>query len=350
MARMKRVKNVERDFFFQLWNGSAPTCDERLYVDLMQVHSLVNRVFARQGMNVLVQDIEIGVQAGGSFTASILRLPQHWACVNAWEKTMRHWMDQRESQARESGLESTRARYSDFKIFFDEHHAEAGVSENLIPQGYLVSGTMDYEWNPSQVVFPQAGGSSPAHEVYLHMLGPDTDASKFLSTSCGIIHGYAESRSRVQRTDPNIVNVNADSTLYGAMEDVAEVLDDVLENYQEHNHVPPYAIAYDTAFEYYPGGSIQGVGPSQGSSSIRVPGQFVDTLAVNATQNFNSDTTGSFAAPCGLLKILIQADGVGVAAGTEQPGEMVGGPLWMRIRLAPGHYQGIAAVPMQEVN
>lgn len=347
---MARIKNVERDFLFQLWDGNAATADLRLYVDTMQVHSLVNRVFARQGMNVMVESVEIGVQEGGSYTASLLRLPQHWACINGWEKTMRHWMDQRESQAAEAGLTSTRGRYSDFKVFFDQDHALAGVGANLIPQGYIITGTPDYEWNPSQVVLPQAGGSAPPVEVYMHMLGPDDDAIKANCSTCGVIHAYAESRSRVQRTDPNIVNVDADETLYGAMEDIADVIDDVIENFQEHNHVPPYAVAYDTPFEYYPGGAIQGIGPEQGSTSITVPGQFVDTLAVNANHNFNSDMTGSFIAPCGLLKIVIQAAGVGVSGGVEEVGEMVGGPLWMRVRLAPGHYQGIAAIPMQDVN
>ena len=351
MARRK-IKNVERDFLFNFPTpGGESEIKGSFYVDMMQCHSLVNRVFARQGMNTLIQSIEIGVRTGGAYTCSILRLPQHWSCVNAWTKAMTHWKKQQDERADETGLESTRARYRDFKVYFDSTHAAAGLSLNLIPQGFITAdaGNPDsyYDWIPSEVVLPNDGAPGNTTERTLHMLGPDAGA-----TSAGVIAAYAESRSRPFGVDPNIVDV-PQGGLFGQMMDVGDDTGDIISNYQDRNDQPPYMVSESVPgaqFEYYPGGSIQGIGPVAPTGGNTVEGQFVDTLAVNANQNYNSDGTGQFAAPCGLLKFEMQATGVGIFPGSVDPGEAVGGPLWMRIRLAPGYYQGIAAVPMQEAN
>ena len=345
MARMKRVKNVERDFLFNIpAPGDESEVNASFYVDMMQCHSLVNRVFARQGMNVLIDSIEIGIRTGGAYTCSILRLPQHWSCVNAWEKGMALWMQQQRETADEAGLESTYARYRDFKVRFDSEHSFAS---NLIPQGYYLDdagSTADaYEWLVSQVVIPNDGAPGTTTERSLHMLGPDA------GNSAGLIHAYAVSRSRPFVQEPNIPNVPLGG-LFGEMFDVGEDNEEIVDNLQERNNEPPYLIYRNVADEAYPGGAFQGIGPTAPTGGNLVAGQFVDTLAVNANQNYNSDMTGSFAAPCGLLKFEMQATGVGITPGPVDSGEAVGGPLWMRVRLAPGHYQGIAGIPMQEAN
>lgn len=349
MARMSRIKNVERDFVFKLATGVEDTISEQLFVDMMQVHSLVNRVSTRQGMNVLIESIEIGIQTGGAYTASIIRLPQHWACVNAWEKTMRLWLQQQNDTLDDAGLESTVAKYRDFKIHMDDDHVTAGFPGNLTPQGFVLddpTSTSDgYDWDPSNVVIPNDAVVGTTTDRMLHMLGPDNGA-----VSAGMIHAYAQSRSRPQTSDPNVTG-NIGGGLFGEMFDVGMDDDEIITDSQNQNDNPPYLIYRNVADEAYPGGAFQGIGGTQASSSNNVPGQFVDTLAVNANQNFNSDSTGSFAAPCGLIKFCVEATGLLIPGpGPARPGEAVNGPLWMRIRLAPGHYQGIAAVPMQEAN
>ena len=345
---MSKVKNVERDFLFQLTNGAADSISTVNYIDMMQCHSLVNRVFARQGHNVLIESLEIGVQTGGAFTASILRLPQHWACVNSWTKSMALWLKQQNERAEQTDLESTIARYRDFKIHFDEDHQDAGFTANLIPAGFSTDdggSTEDaYQWAASEVVIPNDTTPGNTTERQLHMLGDDVG-----SASAGMILAYAQSRSRPQQTDPNIVDVPSGG-LFGEMFDVGEDTGDIVTNMQDKNANPPYLMGLDGPDSYYPGGAFQGIGPNQASGGAQVPGQFVDTLSVNASQNYNSDMTGQFPAPCGLIKICIEAAGVGISPGPVRAGEAVGGPLWCRVRLAPGMYQGIAAVPMQEAN
>lgn len=343
---MRKVKNVERTFVFDLSvPGESTVKSNGLYIDTMQCHSLVNRLFARQGTNVLIENLEIGCQGGGAFEATILRLPQNWSCVNAWTKTMEHWRSQQDERARETGLESTRARYRDFKIFFDTAHVTAGFGSNLIPSGYLLTDaagtTESYSWSASEVVLPNKGAPGSTVETKPHMLGEDNG-----NTSFGMIKAYAESRSRPFQTDPNIVDVPSGG-IFGEMMDVGDDTGDIITNYQDRNSVPPYLMGMDGAEEYYPGGGFQGIGPINPSGTT-YPGQFVDIIAVNASQNYNTDSTGPFAAPCGLVKIILNASGVLPAS----PVDVGDAPfaLWCKLTLAAGHYQGIAGVPMQEAN
>ncbi len=344
MARMSRtVKNVERDFLFTFPSAGEGEINGSFYVDMMQCHSLVNRIFARQGMNVLIDSIEIGVRTGGAYTCSILRLPQNWACLNAWTKTMALWNEQQKDAASEAGLESTYARYRDFKINFDADHV---FEDNLVPAGFdpVIGVGEQYQWVASQVVIPNDGGTpGNTTERELHMIGPDD------GVSAGMIHAYAQSRSRPFTPDPNIVNATVGG-LFGEMFDVGMDDEEIVDNFQDRNREPPYPVGSSTSQEFYPGGEIFGRGPQAPTGGNQVAGHVVDTLAVNANQNYNSDATGSFVAPCGLLKFEMRSTGVGITPGPVVPGEAVGGPLWMRIRLAPGYYQGIAAQPMQEVN
>jgi hypothetical protein len=339
-----KVKNVERDLFFQLHDGASDTVSEELIVDTMQCHSLVNRLFSRQGMNVLIESIEIGVQPGGSYTASILRLPQHWSCINAWSKGMALWRRQQDETADQAELYSTYARYRDFKVGFDIGHL---FQDNLIPMGYFLDDPLStadtYEWQQSQIVIPNDGVVGTTTERLLHLIGDSN------TTRSGLINAYAESRSRPATPDPNIVTT-VDGGIFGEMFDVGMDDNEIIENFQEQNNEAPYLLARQSASEYYPGGEYQGRGLTQASGGAVIMGQFVDTLGVNASANYNSDRTGSFAAPCGLIKILVEAGGVGISPGPVRAGEAVGGPLWMRVRLAPGGYQGIAAIPMQEAN
>lgn len=343
---MARIQTAEKTFVFDL----NPTNEGTLSVggaiiDIGQVYSLVNRVSMRQGYEYVVQSIEIGVQGGGAFEACIMRLPEHWPCINAWEKTMSLWKQQQDDRAEESGVESTRSRYHDFKIFFDGAHASAGAASNLLPSGFNISDgavTTDYyEWDPSQVVVPNAGAPGNTAEYYLHMVGPDNG-----SVSRGMIHAYAESRRRPQATDPNIVDV-PQGGLFGNMFDVADDSSDIITNFQDHNHRPPYLIGDDDIHEYYPGGSLQGFSGGTGGA-VPYSGQFVDILAVNASQNFNTDTCPGFVAPCGLIQLNYNATGANVP-GVPQVGDMPFG-LWLKLTLAPGSYKGALAQSMQEAN
>ncbi len=342
--RSSRVQTAEKTWLFDLSEAGEGTVNAIKYLDLGQVHSLVNRVSARQGYEYVVQSLEIGCQSGGAYVASIYRLPEHWACINAWEKAMRIWKEQQDDAMDEAGLESTISRYRDFKIHFDIGHVTAGFAGNLIPNGFAINdpagSNESYEWLESQVVIPNDGAPGNTTERELHMLGADNG-----TTSAGMIKAYAESRARPHQTDPNIVDV-AFGGLYGLMRDVGDDSETIIDNAQESNDVPPYLMGRHQNEEYYPGGGFQGIGPLD-SSGIQHPGTLIDVLSVNASQNYNTDTCPGFVAPCGLLKIEYRATGVLPASPAllnYQPA------FWMKVVMAPGHYKGLLAQSMQEAN
>ena len=178
-----------------------------------------------------------------------------------------------------------------------------------------------YDWTPSTVVLPNTAADASGSEVdpteyYLHMIGDDQSIA---NDSKGLIKAYAQSRARPMSPDPNIVNV-ATGGLYGAMEDVGNDDQEIIENYQDNNNEPPYLMDSDSADEFYPGGSNNGSTiaecrlTSAGGTNIR-------TMA------------GGFVANCGLL--LIQNSGINNGV--------------LKIRLATTE-KGYLTRPMAEAN
>ena len=350
------MKFVEREFIFDLSIPGETNVDTAVYLDLMQVHSLVNRVGTRQGRLVGVQSIEVGVQRGGNATVAVWRLPHTWACVNAWEKTMRLWKRQQDEAVDDAGLESTVARYRDFKVFMNDQHSDIGFSSNLLPAGFATANGADpvsaYEWIDSRVVLPNEGGiPGDTEERSLMMVGADNGFTN------GMIVAYAESRSRPQSVDPNIVDVDTGG-LFGEMFDVGMDDTQIIENVQGDNNEPPYLISQGTGLEYYPGGAFQGsqlstiTGPSQTTYGGGFGGlQLHDILSVNANTTRNTDIAGPCLAPCGLLCFQLKAADVGAASGAlSPPNGDVNAPFWMKVTLAAGDYQGVFAPDMSEVN
>ena len=103
-------------------------------VDLSQAASLVNRRFYRQGINWVVAGFRF-FRAGTSPTAgtgvAIAKLPNTWVMANAWEKGFRYWQELNK-RAIEAG-ESLPGRFTDFKVYMDTVHHQAGGIGNLLP-------------------------------------------------------------------------------------------------------------------------------------------------------------------------------------------------------------------------
>lgn len=330
------VKSMERDFWFDLNPAEEDAIADTGFVDLAQVGSLVNRVSLRQGMEYVVESMELFTT--GTATAMVFRLPEHWPCLNAWEKTFHAWKNQQRDAAREAGLESTLATYNDFKIFFNSAHHTSGFAANLLPIGYTITQAVtEYDWEESEVVVPNDGGVAGATAEYnVHMLGDD-------SASKAMIVAYGQSRARVFAADPNVVNVPSGG-LFGEMIDVGEIQEEVVDNIQQENNRPPYVIANQTAEEYYPGGENQGLYNKFGNYD----GALEDILSVRAgSSSVSSDSMGGFVAPCGLLYLSYSFAGSGLPS--PQPQGVAGSAL-LRITLAPGNYKGLLAQSMQEAN
>ncbi len=293
------------------------------YVDLSQCASIVNRRFYRQGLNWAVSGFRCNQQQGiGGGRFQIEKLPETWVMSNAWHKVFLHWRKQQQEALDASGAESVRAAFNDFKIYMDTTHVAAGSAgtfdANLLPVksggGSFTAG----EWQPSQIVIPNAaadasGSEVDAAEYFLHMIGVGS-----ATNSRGIIEGYANSRALPISPDPQLrPNTNNQYNWLRDMFDVGNDDQEVLQNVSERNNETPYPQ------EDYPGGGVQ-------APVLQLHAHTDITASINAVDN--SFFMPGTQVPCGLLKF---------SNGTNQVMEVF-------IDLVPGMHRGYLCEPMQE--
>jgi len=311
---MARAKQAELTLRFELPNDENSVS----FIDLPQCYSLVNRLFCRQGVQMAIAGISVTGALASKVT--VKRLPEHWPCINGWEKGYHLW---RESQDQVLDLEPGIAgRYADFKVFMNSAHQVAGVAGNLIPHGFATSfgGTEVYDWDASTIQIPNDPASGQTTEYNFHVVGASTVASK------GLISGYAASRARPEQIDPNVVDSASPEGWMREAFDVGEDLDEIREDIEDDNDSPPYVLGSPgSALSFYPGGTTQG--------ADLLSEAILFTRAGLGTQTH----AGGFTAPCGLLCVVVAGD----SAATD---------CSMTITLMPGDYKGVMARGMREVN
>ena len=288
----------------------------------------MNRKAFRQGYEYVIEKIEILGTSGIEQMLTIETISPSWVACNSWVKGFSHWKAQQDEFLDDAGQESRKARYNDFKIFMDTAHVASPTP--LLPTNTIteaaaqaIDPTVQTEWDMSQVVVPNDGAVGTTNEYFLKMVGADQAIG---AGDCkGLIHNYALSRQRPHVFDPNQVSPSTDGGLYQDMVDVGDNLEEVGQNVSTNNFVAPYLIAQDSVFEWYPGGA-----------NNHQPGiTNIDTLSVRSgTGSISTDSSLPFTALCGLIKL-------------SHAGEA---PLGVRITYAPGHYKGVMARPMQDVN
>lgn len=258
------------------------------YIDLMQCASAIGRKLNRQGQQVVIQSIEL--QTSDTGTVDITRIPNGWVFINAYKKAYLHWQKQQWDAAEESGTESREAKWRDFKIHMDATHVSEGFANNLLPDNtnYNTDDGVEYAWAASEVAVPNDGSPGNTNDYTLHMVGSNVSGSK------GLVHEYANSRSRPHTADPNIVEVPMGG-LYGEMIDVGDDTQEVLLNFSERGKNPPYQLGSNEntvsdGEEYYWGGANNG--------------STIHECRLISTGGGNIRTTaGGFIANCGLLYI-----------------------------------------------
>ena len=321
--RAPKLKPIERTMSFTLDASSTN------YLDSGFVLSYMNRQAMKQGMEYVIQFIELIGNTGTDSIIEISTLSKNWVSANSWVKGFSHWKDQQDDFLREAGQESRKARYNDFKIFYDTGHwaqysaaTPALLPVNAIPEAtaQLTDPEVQTEWDYSQVVVPNDVAVGQTIEYNLHMIGPDLAPG--VPTSKSLIHNYALSRQRPHVFDPNQVAPSTDGGLYQDMVDVGDNLEEVGENVSTNNFVAPYLISGNgSAYEWYPGGENN----AGAGSTVR------DYLAVRGgTGSINQDMSAPFSALCGLIKIQ----------------NFTEAPVGIRVTWAAGEYKGVMARPM----
>lgn len=293
------------------------------YVDISQIVSLINRKFLRQGLNWVVSNLELWTD--GNTQCTVAKLPDSWVMANAWTKSFKLWQDSQDQVLDVDGR-SIVSPYHDFKVFYDSDHEVAGVGGNLIPSLFQIAAAgASYDWDPIEVQIPNDPVPGTTTGYNMHAIGPSTATSK------GMIAGYAASRARPQQREPNVVDVISPEGWMREMFDVGDNLEEIREDLEDNNVSPPYLVgAPGSQLEYYPGGA------SNASTDLAF---LQDVLVTRAATSLNADSTGSFMAPCGLLKLV-----------TKYAAESAPSAILLFLEVSPGPVKGFLAQPMQEMN
>jgi len=191
----------------------------------------------------------------------------------------------------DSSSQDTIARFRDFKISMEDGHTVGndlspvnmgpGRIIGPFPTHVVTSGPVNAseEWVSSQIVVPNDGVPGVNSEYGLHMVGPD------VATSKGMIQGYADSRALPQSPDPSAATPAVETSWMQEMFDVGGDSSLVIDNAEFRNNELPYDQVD------YPGGDTNLVQ--------------LETQGFNLNQSTigrNTFNTGSFTAPCGLLR------------------------------------------------
>jgi len=294
----------------------APGTTGIRYIDLSQIASIVNRRFYRQGLNWAVGGFKITSRGtGGSVIAA--KLQETWITSASWEKSFRHWTKQQNDALAEAGLESTKSRYNDYKIFMDTNHVNAFIASgsnlnicNDVPPGYA-TGT----WDPSQIVIPNDGGTAGNTKEYLVKMYGGSDGN-----AKDIVEGYATSRSFPVNPVDETPGFAVGNSWLSQMQDVGEIQEEIVDNAVVRNNRLPYD--QDT----YPG---------QAGNS--------DALTVHDKALLTSTTVGGATYlkggmfPCGLMQFQVANSG-------DAPLDYD-----IQIDLVPGNHRGYLCQSMVEM-
>ncbi len=293
------------------------------YIDLAECLSLVNRQAYSQGYVYLVESFSWEIAGGNS--CKIVSLPTSWTVYQSWKKAKRLWNKMNRVAAQGLGRNAYPA-YHDFKVFLDEVHyvGHTSISANLLPRdgGNALFSNIGREWAYSQYVDATSGGAAPAGEHCAHMLGDDSvapNAALGADGSNAIIQMYGDTRTTVGEKEPDLPE-DASSSWATELMDTGATSSDLVEHLEDFNDAPPYARALDAEGgdnPIYVGGSESGTSGHLLVNMFPIAGE------------------------------TIYAPGGEVPLGLLQVNASDGGRL--QIQLAPGNYQGIAAMPMGKV-
>lgn len=331
---MPKIAPTMKKFYFT-WPVDKLNNGDLCFLDTAQILSLANKREYRQGMDYVIQNIEMITD--GTATLGVYTLPTTWVGYNSWVMGMNLWREMNDQVLDDQP--SLEPKYIDYKIHMDVTHQTEGFSNNLIPRGFALTATEGvYDWEPSTYFFPEQDSvDNPAvEEFYTHMIGPSYGTGNAHGASSkGLITGYAYHRSRPASIDPNVPNqtIAWPNKLFDLH---TELNPEIRSELQEDNVSPPYLLAEEqSAYEYYPGGAFNADALTNFGEDILS----CRNLNPTGASQPSFDNTGSLQAPCGLI-------------GFEVIGEPAGNLTYitLSIEVAAGTYKGVMARKMQDVN
>jgi len=290
-----------------------------VYLDLASALSKTNRKLFSQEYCYNVKNIRFRMPDLAGFDSiqiQAITAGETWAVHNAWTKG-KALHTQMQNLVLEDNP-SIKGKWAEFKVYLDPLHPAAG-SRMLQPVDANGTLVMNGEWNYSTFVMPQhevdpaTGLPLPADEVTSHLIGDDTPGF-----SMGLVKAYAQSRATVQPSAPAVPASMANS-FFNLLTDSGSQEPELATVIEGENDQPPY---HESS---YPGGaSNANAGWTQ---SLQV-----------VNDNSPNGNLGSFAAPCGLVHLRIQA---------FLNGESVSPPIIaFEVVMSKGSYKGLSAEKM----
>jgi len=313
------------------------------YIDIFREVSRLSRKFIRQGHIAAIGNIRVTMPPATTPSVGsalyISAMQNTWSVSNAWEKSFAMWNRQQKEAIDESGAESAVARFRDFKVFLDAGHWQAnnpagtatqkqlsavnlGPFETIGPfpsSAIATAAVAAGEWEYSQIVIPNVGGTGVSEEYFLTMHGNHEAALGTYPGAKAMVKGYQNSRATPQSPDPvtpGLVKANWMAEMF----DVGETFDDVLDNATVRNNDLPYDQ------DEYPGGSVNYINPENKA-----------WLLNRSTTGLTQFNLGGMVAPCGLLRI----DCINVVDGSD--------PILIEVELLPGPARGLLAAKMGDM-
>jgi hypothetical protein len=324
MARKSQRNNRKMEpAVTRLWFHIDPN-SSRNFVDLSFACSAANRRFYRQGMKWAVAGMSLHTGSNTTGTFDVSKVPDSWIAQNAHKKSKQLWMKSQDQVIDEQP--SIKARYRDFKVYLDAEMASAtkqpvsnspAASDTIMLPVDRNNQIAKYsEWIYSSIQFPVDGGAAAPAARELHFVGGDNGG-----VSKGMIHGYGLSRSRPQSVDPN---TPGEGGWMNDVFDVADNLDEIREDVEDENNVPPYRVGTPgETEEYYPGGEN-----NQPDAALHSTG-FVSGTTVGGKTHIEG---GLF--NCGLIRFDWD-----LTQGTGDPDLS----MYLAIDLVPGTHKGYLA-------
>ena len=308
------------------------------YIDLAKDLSVMNRRLYRQGRIYAIQNIQVYFDGAGSGAADLSQqvrsiqvatIPNSWIVHNAWSKGFRMWNQQQRDYAAMLGGETSRPKWADFKVAMDTAHVQLDsasgdqdISLDVKTGNYASTATPD-EWKISKFHWDDDGTE---RAPLVHMLGQVANTQV---SYVGLVENYADSRRTVNAEDPTLP-ADASLSIYAKLQSQDELGAAIINDLEGTNDAPPYAAAN------YAGGA-----------TVSTEAQTVAFAACNVTNPVAN--TGMLFAPCGLLKITVDAwhDAAPDAGATSTDlTDLSVSNTRIVVSLVPGPYRGVLAAPM----
>lgn len=295
--------------------------EDNHYIDIGKMLSQANRRLYRQGMNYHIANIVFD-DSDGDADIDVCTLPNTWTTQAAWHLGFKHWLAQQRAalESVEYGEEMDLGKWSDFKVALDQQERDEAsdfpqlidANGNTFPAG---------EWDRSHFIIANYGSTyNPGREVDINMMGAGTGT--YPNQTVVSLLEELELVLLKPQPDPEFATDDVSENIWSLMsadQPNARINEEVLDNIEEENELPPYS--RDVVL----GAGTAGAGrPSSPwvARSCKVKGG-----------NYSS-AVGGFVAPCGL--IMIETD-------SSTPDNSIG----VTIELTPGDYKGVHAWPMR---